>query len=108
MDTKQTITLTLIAEEKPYLVAGMSARNDQPVFGFPYILKKRVAQGRVLMCRCIILPASYDEKDIADGDCYDLACLSGEFHPITGDYSKFLYEDGDGRYHFENGIVINT
>ncbi len=103
-----TLNLTLIKEEQPFLVAGISAFTKEPVFGFPYFHKVRLSDDSSECCPCIILPTADDGVGLPDDGPYAFACRTGEFHVISGPLHKFLYEDEDGRYHFEDGIIFNT
>ena len=101
------IKLTLIEEEKPFLVAGMSELTGGLVFGFPYFHKTQSKDGVSKVCPCIILPCADDGVNLPSEGEYDFAVRRGEFHPIYGNLFKFVGE-GDGEYLFENGIHIKV
>ena len=108
MDNERTLTLTLVKEEQPFLVAGQSSITGDMVFGFPYFLKTVTVDGRSNCLPCILLPVAYDDDVLPDDAEWDFAVRRGEFHPVDGDLHRFLYEDSDGRYHFEGGMTFKV
>ena len=99
------IDITLIEEEKPFLVAGFSEITQDFVFGFPYFHKTRSVDGKSKVCPCIILPCA-DDGVLLPGDSeYDFAVKRGEFHPIRGELLPFDREE-KGCYVFKYGIVF--
>ena len=105
---KKTLTIALVKEEQPFLVAGKSAITGDMVFGFPYFLKTRTAGGKSSCLPSIILPVAYDDDTLPDDGEWDFAARRGEFHPVEGDLHRFLFEDADGMYHFEGGITFRV
>lgn len=99
------INLTLIEEEKPFLVAGFSEVTKGWVFGFPYFHKTKSKDGISKVCPCIILPCADDGVSIPDESEFDFAVKRGEFHPIRGELKKFVGES-PGVYHFTDGVCI--
>ena len=97
------INLTLIEEEKPFLVAGFSELTKGWVFGFPYYHKTKSKDGISKVCPCILLPCADDGVGLPDESEFDFALRRGEFHPIRGKLYKFIKEE-DGVYYFENGF----
>lgn len=100
-----TIELTLIEQEREYLVAGVSELTGKMVFGFPYYHKRVLKNGITKASPCIILPCADDGKVLSkeEGEKYDFVCLHGEFHPIQGKLYRFLREENE-TYYFENNI----
>lgn len=100
---RRTINITLVEEEKPFLVAGYSVLAKAMVFGFPYFHKKKVGSDKSEVCPCIILPVADDGKLLPHESEYDFAVKRGEFHPVKGKLHKFVREQ-DGMYVFEDGV----
>ena len=103
------VNITLIEEEKPFLVAGFSEITKGWVFGFPYFHKTKAEDGVSKVCPCIILPCADDGKGLPDNGEFDFAVKRGEFHPVRGELRKFVGESVVGtemHYHFKGGIAI--
>ena len=97
--------ITLIEEEKPFLVAGFSEITQDWVFGFPYFHKTKTENGKSKVCPCILLPCADDGKGLPNDGEFDFAVKRGEFHPIKGKLLPFDREE-DGCYIFKYGIVF--
>lgn len=100
------VRLSLIEEERPFLVAGLSEVSGDWVFGFPYFHKEETENGMCKYCRCIILPTPDDGIPLPDDGMYDFAVKRGEFHPVKGEFKRFVREE-NGRYIFEDGITFH-
>ena len=99
------IDITLIEEEKPFLVSGFSEITQDFVFGFPYFHKTKSVDGKSKVCPCIILPCADDGVSLPDDGEYDFAVRRGEFHPVKGELLPFDREE-KGCYVFKYGIVF--
>lgn len=99
--------LTLIEEERPFLVAGYSILAKGYVFGFPYYYKTKSKGGISSACPCILLPVADDGVTLPNEEEYDFAAKRGEFHPILGKYFRFVRESNN-IYYFEDGVSFKV